>query len=277
MKKPLVLSIQDVSCLGQCSLTVALPIISACGFETAILPTAVLSTHTGGFTGFAVEDLTGFMPRALAHWQREGVKFDAICTGYLGSMEQIDITAEIFKSLLAPGGKIYVDPAMADNGKLYPAFDMDYALAMKKLCSMADVVLPNLTEAAFLTGHEYKERFDADETEELLRDLCDIGARATVITGVNDLKGMTGAAVMENGKVEYYRHERLDCAYHGTGDIYSAAFVGAALRGKSLLRSAAIAADYTVECIKNTVGDDGHWYGVHFEEKLPKLLELMDN
>ena len=147
MKYNRILTIQDISCLGQCSMTVALPILSACGQETVILPSAVLSTHTGGFTKPHIRDLTEDLPGIQAHWLREGIRFDAIYTGYLGSIRQIGMVADMMDTLPVPGGKIIVDPAMADHGKLYSGFDAAYVEAMKALCAKADVLLPNLTEA----------------------------------------------------------------------------------------------------------------------------------
>jgi pyridoxine kinase len=157
-----ILTIQDISCVGQCSLTVALPILSACGMETCILPSAVLSTHTAGFTDFTVRDLTEDIPAIAAHWRKENISFDAIYTGYLGSLTQIDYVREIFVTLKKEGGTIIVDPAMGDNGKLYPAFDLEYVNGMKNLVAVADVVVPNLTEACFLTGIEYKTEYDEE-------------------------------------------------------------------------------------------------------------------
>ena len=155
-----ILTVQDISCVGQCSLTVALPIISACGIETCVLPSAVLSTHTVGFSGYTFRDLTVDMPLIEAHWKREGIAFDAIYTGYLGSTEQIAFVASLFDGVLAEGGKKVVDPAMADNGKLYPGFDSAFVEAMKGLCAKADYLVPNITEAAFLTGLPYKTEYD---------------------------------------------------------------------------------------------------------------------
>ena len=146
-----ILTIQDISCVGQCSLTVALPILSACGMENCILPSAVLSTHTAGFSGFTVRDLTEDIPGIAAHWRKEGIAFDAIYTGYLGSTKQIEYIEDFFKTVAAPGCVKIVDPAMADHGKLYAGFDMAYAMAMAKLCKKADVILPNLTESCLMT------------------------------------------------------------------------------------------------------------------------------
>ena len=162
------LTIQDISCVGQCSLTVALPIISACGLETCVLPSAVLSTHTAGFTGYTFRDLTEDMPSIKEHWVKEGIRFDAIYTGYLGSTKQIDYVADIFEATASKNGVKIVDPAMADNGSLYPGFDTDFVEAMKGLCAKADYVIPNITEACFLTGVEYKTVYDREYVDLIL-------------------------------------------------------------------------------------------------------------
>ena len=267
-----ILTIQDISCVGQCSLTVALPILSACGVETCVLPSAVLSTHTAGFTGFTVRDLTGDMPAIKDHWLKEGIRFDAIYTGYLGSTQQIDMVAHIFDTL-CPNGKRIVDPAMADNGKLYPAFDEAYVEGMKGLCAKADYVLPNITEACFLAGVEYRTDYDRAYIDLLLQKLTAIGCKNIILTGVSYAPGKTGIVVLENGSYAYYEHELLPNSCHGTGDIYASAFVGAFVRGKSAYDAAAIAANYTMECIRYTGTLDNHWYGAAFEPVLGKLIE----
>ncbi len=270
-----ILTVQDISCVGQCSLTVALPILSACGVETAVLPSAVLSTHTAGFTGFTCRDLTSDMPAIIDHWKKEGIQFDAVYTGYLGSAEQIAYVKRIFAELLKEGGVRIVDPAMADNGKLYPAFDLAFADEMKKLTSDADVVLPNITEACFLTGTEYKERYDEEYVNGLIAKLHEAGAGKVVLTGVSYDDETTGVAVFENGETKYYRHEKMPKGCHGTGDVFASAFAGMYARGMSAYDAAKIAADYTLHCIKYTSGDESHWYGVKFEPLLSDLTDLV--
>ena len=267
-----ILTIQDISCVGQCSMTVALPILSACGMETAILPSAVLSTHTGGFAGYTVRDLTEDFPAIRRHWESEGIAFEGIVTGYLGSTKQVAYVEEIFETMTVSGGKIVVDPAMADNGKLYPGFDDVYAAAMGRLCARADVIVPNITEACLLTGHPYAERYDEAYVEELVEKLVKLGSGSIVLTGVSYTPEETGVVIWENGEMRYYRHRRIAKSFHGTGDIYTAAMAGAWLRGKSLYEAAKIAADYTVKCIEETVSDPDHWYGVKFEAVLPELI-----
>ena len=270
-----ILTIQDISCVGQCSLTVALPILSACGLETAILPSAVLSTHTAGFTGFTFRDLTDDMPAIRDHWVKEGIRFAAVYTGYLGSTRQIDLVASIMDSCGAEGCLKIVDPAMADNGNLYPGFDSAFVEAMKGLCAKADYVVPNITEASFLTGLPYRETYDRAYIDSILQGLADLGCRNVILTGVSYREGFTGIVVWENGHYAYYEHEKLPNSCHGTGDIYASAFVGALVRGNSALKAAQIAAEYTMECIRQTAKLENHWYGAAFEPALPKLLQLL--
>lgn len=269
------LTIQDISCVGQCSLTVALPILSAAGMETCILPSAVLSTHTAGFSGFTVRDLTADIPGIAAHWKKENIRFDAVYTGYLGSTEQIACVQEIFDTLLAEGGLRIVDPAMADNGKLYPAFDAAYVEAMKGLAFGADIILPNITEACFLTDTEYRESYDEAWIAALLEKLRAAGAKTVVLTGVGYAPGRTGVVVAEESGTRYYEHRRIAKGCHGTGDVYASAFVGALLNGMDAYESAVLAADYTVRCIELTQGDASHWYGVKFELALPDYLRML--
>ena len=177
-----VLTMQDISCLGQCSLTVALPIISACGIETVILPSAVLSTHTGGsFKNYTFHDLTDDIPGILKHWKQEGFRFDCLYTGYLGNIRQINLVEEIRKELLTDDAPCIIDPAMADFGKLYTGFDTAYVHKMKELCGQADVLLPNLTEAAFLTGLPYRTRMSEAEVHVLLKGLAALGSKHIIL------------------------------------------------------------------------------------------------
>lgn len=270
-----ILTIQDISCVGQCSLTVALPILSAAGFETCILPSAVLSTHTAGFSGFTVRDLTEDIPAIAAHWEKEQIAFDAVYTGYLGSTEQIGYVKDIIARLSVPGSVSIVDPAMADNGKLYPAFDAEYVEAMKGLAFSADIILPNITEACFLTGTEYREEYDEAWIAALLAKLRAAGAKTVVLTGVGYREGHTGVVVLDGEKQDYYEHRKIAQGCHGTGDVYASAFVGALLHGQSAIEAATLAADYTVQCIEVTQGDPAHWYGVKFELELPEYIRML--
>ncbi len=270
-----ILTIQDISCLGQCSLTVALPIISACSHETCILPSAVLSTHTGGFTGYTVRDLSGDFPNIREHWLKEGIAFDAIYTGYLGSTKQIEYVIDIFDTLKRGDAKIIVDPAMADNGKLYWGFDDEYVKGMAYLCSKADIILPNITEACFMTGVEYKENYDKAYVDELVSKLSQICSGTIVITGVSYNDDEISVIIAKNGEQTSYVHKKIGKSFHGTGDIFSSAFVGSYMQGKTMFDAIKIASDYTVECIENTIGDESHWYGTKFETALPSLIRML--
>lgn len=270
-----ILTIQDISCVGQCSLTVALPILSACGLETCILPSAVLSTHTAGFSGFTFRDLTDDMPEIQKHWQKEGIKFRAIYTGYLGSVKQVGYVQNILDTMGTDDCIRVVDPAMADNGKLYSIFNDEYVAAMRTLCASADILIPNITEACFLVGEEYRETVDESYVKMLLDKLVSLGAKTIVLTGVSYAPMKTGVIVYEDGAMRYYEHDKISKGCHGTGDIYASAFTGALLNGKEIFEAARIAADYTVKCIVNTQGDADHWYGAKFETALGDLMQML--
>lgn len=271
-----ILTIQDISCVGQCSLTVALPILSACGQETCILPSAVLSTHTMGYSFPFIRDLTPDLPDFQKHWQKENILFDAIYTGYLGSTEQVAYVENILETMTADGGKTIVDPAMADHGKLYPAFDMEYVEAMKGLVGKADVALPNLTEACFLTGVAYQESYDEAYISDVVAKLHALGTKWVVLTGIAYQPGMTGVLISGPEGTDHYIHPRIPKNYHGTGDIYASAFVGSWIGGKTMGEAARIAADYTCKCIEKTLDDEGHWYGVKFEKAIPYLIGRLE-
>lgn len=268
-----ILTIQDISCLGQCSLTVALPVLSACGYETCILPTALLSTHTGGFQNPFITQLSESMAGIREHWQRENFRFDAIYTGYLGSVEAIQETEKIVETLLAPGGTFIVDPAMADNGQLYSGFDDAYAQAMAGLCRKADMILPNITEAAILTGLPYEEHLTEEYVNQLLNKL---DHPCIALTGVGFRENETGVAILDHGKRWDYRHRKFQRMCHGAGDLFASCFVGAFLRGKSLAEAAQISADMVCDSIAATLDCPEHWYGVKFETVIPELLQRLN-
>jgi pyridoxine kinase len=269
-----ILVVQDISCVGQCSLTVALPILSACGLECCILPSAVLSTHTGGdFKGYTFRDLSDDIPAICRHWEAQGIRFDAIYTGYLGSARQAEMVEHIMKTLLKPEGLKIVDPAMGDNGRLYAGLDEGLVDAMRHLCRLADVILPNITEACLLTGQEYRESHDEKYITSLLSALDAMGAKRTVLTGVSYGANTLGVLTHGQGSDHYHQHHRVPRMFHGTGDVYASAFTGAYLQGKSLFEAAGIATDFTLACIENTTPE--HWYGVRFEPVLPKLIEML--
>lgn len=265
------LTIQDVSCVGQCSTTVALPLVSACGVECAALPCAVLSNHTGGFKGWTFADLTGEIPKVEAKWREQGIAFDAFYTGYVCE-SQIDPILSVMETCAAPGALRIVDPAMADNGKLYAGFADGFPAQMARLCKGADYILPNLTEAAFLVGETPRlDGLAEADVERLVSKLHALGAKGVVLTGVSFDPGLLGSAVSDGSKIEYDFNPRLERTSHGTGDVFASVFAGAVVRGLPALRAAALAADVVCESIKAT--DAAHWYGVSFEKAIPFLVK----
>lgn len=272
-----IVTVQDISCVGKCSLTVALPIISAMGVEAAILPTAVLSTHTAFKKGFTLHDLTGEIAPITAHWKSEGIDFDAIYTGYLASFDQIDLVKQMAKDF--PDALLFVDPAMGDNGKLYYGFDQAFAKKMAELCAVADIIVPNMTEASFMLGIPYvSEGYSEEYVKDVLRKLCAMGAKKAALTGVSLEESKTGVMAYDSETDEFfsYYHDRIPVQYHGTGDVFASACVGALSIGKSLEEALVIAADYTCESIRLTEAEPGHnWYGVNFEQAVPMLLKSL--
>ena len=273
-----VAAIHDISCFGKCSLTVALPIISAAGIECAGIPTAVLSTHTGGFSGFTFRDLTEDIMPIADHWKREGLTFDAVYTGYLGSVEQIDLVCKAYDTFGNEDTLLIVDPVMADHGKLYGGFPEDFPMQMTRLCAKADIVTPNITEAAFMCGLPYCEApHTRDYIDGLLEGLKNICKGKIVLTGVSFNQGEIGAACFDGNKTEYIFAPLVDAAYHGTGDIFTSTLTCGILLGKTLVDAALIAAKYTASCIKLTKEEYPEmFYGVNFEAQIPYLLKLLD-
>ena len=267
-----ILTIQDISCVGQCSMTVALPILSACGHETCILPTALLSTHTGGFGRPSVVHFDDSLTDLWRHWQRNSITFDAILVGYLGSLGAVETAGQILEEMLAPGGVSIVDPAMGDHGKLYSGFDEGYVRAVKTLCGKAGILLPNVTEAALLSGLPYRETLDEEYVNQLLDGL---DHPCTVLTGVGYAEGKTGVVLREGQRQRYYAHNHVGQSCHGTGDIFAACFTGALLQEKELYEAVKLAADFTRLCIENTAENPAHWYGVKFETALPELIQRL--
>ena len=269
-----ILTIQDISCFGKCSLTVALPLLSAMGIETVILPTAMLSTHTL-FKGFTCKDLSDQLIPITSHWKQEGITFDAIYTGYLGTEEEIDTVIGIIDAFRNDRTLVFIDPAMGDNGKLYPAFDEHYAKKNADLCAVADIADPNITEAAFMTGLPYREHYTEDYVRELLLALAALGTKTPILTGVSLSEGKTGAMGYDTEKKEFfsYQNERVPAAYHGTGDIFSSVLAGAFVLGVGRADALKIAADYTALTIAETLKNPGNpWYGVDFEKTIPALV-----
>ncbi len=274
MRQKRIITIQDLSCFGKCSLTVAHPIMSAMGLEVCPVPTAILSTHTAGFTDWTFRDLADDLAPIAAHWKSQNLTFDGISTGYLGTAAMIDTVADYFRQF--PEAVKIVDPVFADNGKLYPAFDLDYAKGVAGLCAKADLIVPNLTEAAFLLGEEYVSGgYDEAYIHGLLRRLTGLGCPAAVVTGVrydDEHQGAVAYDARSDRFTQYFR-EHIDVSFHGTGDVFTSALAGAVVLGKDMDAALKIAVDYTVDCIHATMPDiREHWYGVKFESCLPGLI-----
>lgn len=268
-----ILTIQDISCVGQCSMTVALPILSACGHETCILPTAVLSTHTGGFGKPAVVHLDDAVEPFWRHWQENGITFDGILVGYIGNVSGIQAVREIAENLLAPEGLLIVDPAFGDHGKIYSGLSEAYVAEMTALCEQADILLPNLTEAALFAGMPYRE--DPDETY-VNAILDNLSNPQVVLTGIGYREGETGVVLQQDGQRIHHIHKRLGNSYHGTGDMFAACFTGALLQGKAAEDAVRIAAEFVCRSIGNTMEAPAHWYGVKFETALPYLMKELN-
>ena len=275
--RPRVAAIHDLSGFGKCSLTVALPVLSACGIETCCLPTAILSTHTGGLTGYTYRDLTGDMRAFYQHWQSLELTFEAVYTGFLSSPEQIDIVREAAATLKKPGAPVLVDPVMGDHGKLYRVFTPAMVDAMRALCQSATVLVPNLTEAAFLLCEPLLSGpRDAADYEALCRRLQALGPERIVLTGVSLAPELLGACCLDGREFSIHMTPRVPGAYHGTGDVYASVLLGALLRGRTLARATALAADFTRACIARTYarGTDPR-YGVDFETGLSGLRDFV--
>lgn len=271
-------TIQDISCIGKCSLTAALPVISAFGIEAVPLPTAVLSTHTGAnFTDYTFRDLTDDMEGIYTHWQKLGASFDAIYSGYLGSIHQLDIVEDFFKKFPTKDNLIFIDPVMGDEGKLYAGFNKDFAKKMRSLCSYADIICPNVTEAAYLADMEYSDNHDREYVEKLAYALKDIGAKSIIITGLSE-NGKVGSMCFDTQTEEkhIYMRDKIEGCYYGTGDIFASALCSGITIGYSLYESLKIATDFVYESILNTQDELGRYdYGVKFEQKLHMITDII--
>ncbi len=265
-----VAAIHDISGIGKCSLTAAIPVISAAGIEAAVMPTAVLSSHTGDITGFTYRDLTSDLVRFYKHWKSLGVEFDGIYSGFLGSIEQVDIVCSFIEEFKKENTVVIVDPAMADSGRMYTTFDADFAKEMILLCKKADIIVPNLTEAVFLLGEEYKEPpYSKEYIDDIMHRLLQLGPSMVVLTGVSFCENEIGCAVCckDNDEVYYMFSEKFPGIYYGTGDLFASALTGAYIRGKSLYESAEIALLFTCESIKRTYeAKTDTRLGVNFEQ-----------
>ncbi len=280
MRQKRIAAIHDISGVGKCSLTVALPIISVAGIECCALPTALLSTHTGGFKNIYIEDLTkGIMPIAK-HWKSEGFEFDAIYSGYLGSMEQVDLIKQCVNVLKGDNTLLVVDPVMGDNGKLYQTFSSEFPFKMRELCALADVITPNVTEACLMLNEDYKAPpYNKAYIEGLLKKLSKICKGTIVLTGACLNENEQGAAAYssEDGKISFVSSHKISGIYHGTGDVFASVFVSLMVLGKGMEKALKAAVEFTCLAIENTQKNMPElWYGVNFEGVLPKLIKLLE-
>lgn len=271
-----ILTIQDISCYGQCSTTVALPILSAFGFETAILPSAILSTHTSGFTDYTVLDLTDEMPKIIEHWKSEHIQFDCIYTGYVANAKQFEYIKQAKEYLLKDDGLFIVDPAMADNGEMYPGLDIDIISGMIDLCSMADYILPNVTEACLMTRYDYAIYQDDDYINGLISELVGLGAKNIIITGIQDDEYSIGCVAYDGLTKTTIIKEKIEKSYHGTGDIFSSLMVAYINKGMDIKGAIDFSTDFIYDAIENTLDDQFHEYGVKYEPLIKEYLNKKD-
>ena len=268
-------TMQDISCVGKCSLTVALPVISAMGIEAAVIPTAVLSTHTM-FQNFTFHDLTDEIDPIISHWKKEGFSFEALYTGYLGSLRQLDLASRLFDAF--PTQFKLVDPCMADNGKMYVGFPEEFPAEMAKLCAKADIICPNLTEASFLLNIPYLTDYDEAYVQDVLKQLTALGTRRAVLTGISLSGGKLGAYAYDSQEDRFFYYETKEETehFHGTGDLWASTMCGALVRGRSFEEAISIACEYVRESIRLTLAEENHnTYGVNFEQAIPYLLEQL--
>lgn len=270
-----ILTIQDISCVGQCSLTVALPIISSLGIETCVLPTGLLSTHTAFKKGYTFLDLTSEMEKIYHHWEKEQIRFDCIYTGYLGNKEQINTIIAIKNKLLLNGGILIVDPVMGDNGTLYSGFNDAFPSEMKRLCSLANIIIPNLTEACLLSGIEYITKYDKYYVESILRSLSNLSQDYVILTGISFNEHELGIAILDIhlDKISYYFTKKIPLSPHGTGDIFSSCFTALIVKGKPVSECVKISAEFISKAIEETLCDKVHWYGIRFEKAIDYLIK----
>ncbi|WP_392563850.1 pyridoxamine kinase [Orbus wheelerorum] len=276
-----VLAVHDISCIGRCSLTVALPILSVASIETAIIPTSILSTHTGGFSGFTFRDLTDDILPVIDHWQSLSLKFDSIYTGYLGSIKQLDIISTLFSRLKQADTLIFVDPVMGDHGKLYTNFSADFPSKMAKLCKHADIIKPNMTEAFLMLDEPYIEGpYTKDYIESIVKRLAQLGPKLVILTGVyltgNENQIGVAAYQQQSDNIIYRFADKIDGVYHGTGDIFASTLLAALLNNQPLGEAISIAIAFTVNSIKRTkAAQTDVRYGVNFEAGLAELGLLL--
>lgn len=273
--------INDISGLGKCSLTAALPVLSSAGVSVGVIPTAVLSTQTGGLSGYTYRDLTDDMIPFIEHWKTLNVDFDAVYSGFLGSSAQTSIVKDFVASFSDKNLLFLCDPVMGDNGRLYDTFDVDFVSAMKELCSEADVIIPNFTEASLLLGIEYAEPpYTKEYVTNLLKLLSEVfPAKYIVLTGVDFDGNSVGAASFDvaDNKISFALRPRVKGMFHSTGDLFSSSLLGAVLNGFEIDKACEIAIDFTVNSIYKTVELNGDSrFGLCFEKCLPEYMKNLE-
>lgn len=279
MRQKRIAAIHDISGLGKCALTVALPIVSVAGIECCVIPTAVLSTHTGGFRDVYFKDLTDSILPITTHWKEQGFDFDAIYSGYLGSMEQVDLLMQVIGQLQQDKTLVVVDPVMGDNGKLYQTFSIDFPYKMRELCRMADVITPNVTEACLLLERPYQEPpYTKEYLDELLCGLAEFSGATVILTGACRSLHEQGAAAYlpKENRFYYAAGPRIPGMYHGTGDVFASVLVSALVLGRDLQTALQAAVDFTCRAIENSAAyREENWYGVNFEGVLSELPGML--
>ena len=260
-----ILAINDISCVGKCSLTVALPVLSACGATVDILPTALLSTHTGGFQGYTFLGLDEEMKKICDHWETLGLTYDVIYSGYLGSSAQIEFVKEVKRRFLKEGGIFVVDPVLGDNFKFYAGFDEQFAAGMRSLCSEADYILPNETEAYLLTGTR-----DFSKALSSLASLCP----HPVITGAETDKGYF--LYYFDGGEKRMPLKKVEGNFHGAGDVFASGFAGLIGAGYSMEEALSITSEFCYQAILRTEREvSDRKYGMNYEKELYILTDAV--
>ena len=272
MSTPRIAAIHDLSCFGRCSLTIALPVLSAIGCQCCPLPTALLSAHTG-FSGNTFLDLTAEMGRIAEHWAAMDLQFDAIYSGFLGSADQVDTVARFFDTFKKSDTAVIVDPVMGDHGTAYRTCTPELCRGMRVLAENSDVITPNLTEAALLLDRPYEEIRQADAYE-VVRRLSLGGRRSVVLTGYSSESGQTGALCFDrdSGESKAVQTPREPQDFSGTGDLFASVLAGGVARGVPLFQAAQAAADFVRDCIARTLAEGlTEQDGVDFEPLLGQL------
>lgn len=268
-------SIQDMSCFGKCSQTVAIPIISSLGIETIPLPTAILSTHTGEFKDYTFLPLCNETKKIINHWKKLQLTFDAIYIGYIGSSSQVEDIISFIDYFADENTIVYLDPAMADDAKIYQGLDMEYVSAIKKLCASADIISPNIYEAMLLVDGECKKDYTNDDINRICASISAL-CKKTIITGVHKDKKIVSIGIdTVNNQIKEKENNKIDGMFYGAGDIFSSVFIGTYLSGNSFDDSISFADDFVQDCITKTLDEkEKYWYGLNFEKCIKKLSDF---